>query len=478
MLTPIRVRGRRKRRFSDAADVQQPSYHDPATTAATRRRPKGGRPLMSLEQKLTSSQSQSNKRARLLIVKPSKPRKTRSRLEALPVELIEKIFLYSLNANLPRSSPSLAFAVSSERIYRALILLAFWNDTSSTSSITSGTTIAKILRPLDYVPLDYGERKALQINIMRCKWCTVDRILSQLPDLMNLTIQRHWVNAGISMTADDEAGLARFLSRQEDRSTFEGTDTNNAHYTLSITPLISIQITCHETDQQQTHQILGMLNFPDKILRGGGDHDPDLFTQEHVACLEILRFTSGFARPDLIQTNIQVSREATQAGIHTALVEHNARALTTLLKIDEYAFRSEHTAVGPDNTSTPYTLPAEHYRTAVRVARHDPSLFQLLLRASTESVPADDSEITQWAMDLNDSLGHWLLDLMLHLPQRVEAANVNPVDGAVFYLGRANSHLGLARRYLRDVLGVEELGSWMEETEVDVQGLWMEKSAP
>ncbi|KAK1149811.1 hypothetical protein N8T08_003362 [Aspergillus melleus] len=475
MLTPIRVRGRRKRRLSDAADPQS-SYHDPATTAATRRRRKGGRPLMSVEQKLTASQSQSHKRARLLIVKPSKSRKTRSRLEALPVELIEKIFLYSLNANLPRSSPSLASAVSSERIYRALILLAFWNDTSSTPSITSGTTIAKILRPLDYVPLDYGERKALQINILRCKWCTVDRLLSQLPDLMNLTIQRHWVNAGISMTADHEAGLARFLSRQEDLRTLEGTDANNAHYTLSINPLISIQITCHETDQQQTHQILGMLNFPDKLLRGGGDHDPDLFTQEHVACLEILRVTSGFARPDLIQTNIHVSREATQAGIHTALIEHNARALTTLLKIDEYVFRSGHTAIGPDQTSTPYTLPAEHYRTAVRVARYDPTLFQLLLRASTESIPADDAEITQWAMDLNDSFGHWLLDLMLCLPQRVQAANTNPVDGALFYLGRANGQLDLAGRYLRDVLGVEELGCWMEESEVDVQGLWMEKT--
>ena len=123
---------------------------------------------MSPEQKLTSSQLQSNKRARLLIVKPHKPRKTRSRLESLPVELIEKIFLYSLNANLPRSAPLLAAAVSSERIYRALILLAFWNDTASTPPVTSGTTIAKILRPLDYVPLDHDERKALQVAIMRC----------------------------------------------------------------------------------------------------------------------------------------------------------------------------------------------------------------------------------------------------------------------------------------------------------------------
>ena len=51
-----------------------------------------------------------------------------SNLESLPVELIEKIFLYSLNTNLPRASPHLAAALSSEQIYRLLILLAFFNN--------------------------------------------------------------------------------------------------------------------------------------------------------------------------------------------------------------------------------------------------------------------------------------------------------------------------------------------------------------
>ena len=78
---------------------------------------------------------------------------------------------------------------------------------------------------------------------------------------------------------------------------------------------------------------------------------------------------------------------------------------------------------------------------------------------------------------MNDAFGHWLLDLMLHLPQQVEAAQANPVEGAVFYLGRANGQVDLARRYLRDVLGVEELGSWMEESEVDVDRLWTDGSA-
>ena len=48
-----------------------------------------------------------------------------SALERRPVELLEKIFLYSLNVNLPRASPSLGGSLSREQVYRILILLPF-----------------------------------------------------------------------------------------------------------------------------------------------------------------------------------------------------------------------------------------------------------------------------------------------------------------------------------------------------------------
>lgn len=68
-------------------------------------------------------------------------------------------------------------------------------------------------------------------------------------------------------------------------------------------------------------------------------------------------------------------------------------------------------------------------------------------------------------MNLGDPFGHWLLDLMLRLPQQIETANANPAEGALFYLGRANGQIELARRYLRDVLNVDELPSWMEASD-------------
>ncbi|RHZ48221.1 uncharacterized protein CDV56_102478 [Aspergillus thermomutatus] len=457
MLTPIRVRGRRKK-----VPAQNPNHDQGAKAIPSG--PKGGRPLMSRQARLDSSQSKSNKRARLWAARPSKRRKTLSILETLPVELIETIFLYSLNVNLPRASPSLAAAVSSERIYRLLILLAFWNDSASEAG-DPDSAISRILRPLGYVPLQDDDREILQTSILRCRWCTIPRLLNQLSDMTNLTIQRHWVNAGIEMTKDQQESLDRFLAREDDTSTYEGTDKDGKHYTLSIAPFVSISIACQETHQQQTHKILRIKHFPEKLLRAASEEG---FSEEHATYLETVRIACGLNRSDHLETEVSVSRESLQQGIHIALVESNTKALATLLKIDEYVFRSNATIAG----GLPYSIPSEHFRTAVRVARNDPALFQTLLRASAESVPADDPEITEWAMNLGDSFGHWLLDLMLKLPQQIETASANPAEGAVFYLGRANGQIEVARRYLRDVLHVDELPSWMEETPIDLFSQW------
>ncbi|KAE8383195.1 hypothetical protein BDV26DRAFT_251879 [Aspergillus bertholletiae] len=467
MLTPIRVRGRRKKRPA-------PTEEDAGGSQPKRFKRCGGRRLMSLAERYRSSQRQASQRARRLIAaKPAKqPPKKLSRLETLPVELIEKIFLHSLNVNLPRASSSLAATVSSERIYRALILLAFWNDVPSATGpfdVVSATAIAKILRPLDYIPLDLAERGALQSTILRCKWCTEQRLLSRFPDLMGLSIQRHWFSAGVTMDADEEENLRRFLAREEDGAgsrSFQGTDKDNNHYTLSVSPLVSVTVTCLETETAQTHRILGVTEFPERLLRG--EHG---FSSDTIAYLEVLRLASGFSRSELMETQVSLPRDALQKGVRAALEAHNAEALASLLKIDEYHFRCRNTNVAVTN-SVPYKIPAEHFRTAVRVARNEPALFQILLRASAESVPADDSNITQWAMDLDDPFGRWLLDLMLQLPQRIEAANANPAEGALFYLGRANAQVELARRYLNEILGVEQLGSWMEETSHDFESQW------
>ncbi|OJJ96361.1 hypothetical protein ASPACDRAFT_34839 [Aspergillus aculeatus ATCC 16872] len=482
LLTPIHVRGRRKIRDEDD-DAPKPIPSGP----------RGGRPLLSPQAKLSSSQTRSHKRARLLTATPlDKPRKKKqSLLESLPNELIEKIFLHSLNVNLARSSPILAAAVSTERIYRALILLAFWDDSTELSaspySRESRDAIFRTLRPLDYAPISLAQRKDLQTAILHCRWCTVPRILDQLPDLMNLVIQQHWLGAGISMAEEQEKLLDRVLNLEDDANVFEGFETINTtpdtstpaptkNYTLTINPSISMTITNHSIEQETTHPFLSPLIIPDKYLRGstGSDSAPatpsssfsdDGFTPALVTYLEIHRLSLGFdsvtlpLRPP--KHPLILSRPCLQQGIHTAIVSNNLPALLTLLKLDEFYFRDQEPVI-------PYALSAGHFRTAVRLAPRNPEFFQALVRANAESVPADDPEITEWAMRLQDPFGRWLLELMLRLPEQAAAAKRNPVQNSVFWMGRANAdRRELASMYLRDVLGgVERLESWMGEMHV------------
>ena len=120
-----------------------------------------------------------------------------SPLLRLPEELLHQIFFWSLEINLPLSSPMLANKLSSEPIYRSLILLAFYdadleNDLKSEAESDSVEKVDEaIFRPAEYRYLSSEEREALQIDISECRWYTRDRLdncLRQGP--MNLPSSR------------------------------------------------------------------------------------------------------------------------------------------------------------------------------------------------------------------------------------------------------------------------------------------------
>jgi hypothetical protein len=58
-------------------------------------------------------------------MKNIKPKKQMSRLEKLPVELLEMIYLFTMDISLPRSSPVIAGKLSWEGIYVQTIIGAF-----------------------------------------------------------------------------------------------------------------------------------------------------------------------------------------------------------------------------------------------------------------------------------------------------------------------------------------------------------------
>ncbi|KAJ5376564.1 hypothetical protein N7509_013450 [Penicillium cosmopolitanum] len=101
----------------------------------------------------------------------STPSPSTSRLESLPIEVLQLIFLHSLEINLPRSSPILSTALSSQLLYTWLIRLAF--SSNNPGSRDNFFTTDFLPPPLDFWSLGTEERASLQTALLSCKWCTL-----------------------------------------------------------------------------------------------------------------------------------------------------------------------------------------------------------------------------------------------------------------------------------------------------------------
>lgn len=97
-----------------------------------------------------------------------------SPLECLPVELIQVIFLYCLECNLPRASIYLHRALSHPTLYTWLIRLACSSDNPGAKH--GFYTPDYLPRPLDFFSLSTGARADLQTAIYECKWFTLPLI--------------------------------------------------------------------------------------------------------------------------------------------------------------------------------------------------------------------------------------------------------------------------------------------------------------
>ena len=376
------------------------------------------------------------------------PKNGLSRLETLPVELIEKIFLHSLEINLPRASPSLAAALSSERIYRVLILLSFWDDDNIWGRYGAPIPdpVLKMFRPLEYRRLETPERSTLQAAILNSRWCTLDRVKGQLPNLLRLTLQRYWSDSWITMEEADKIRLNHKLDNLNKPrliSTFQGVDSDGNRHELEIdSPFVLYDAVMDwrgnpDAECDWTYRTTSALHIPNRLLHGKP------WTDEKLSFLELLR--NAYGNNDQ-NTGLTFSFSKVQEGIHDAIVEQNARALCNLLELDEYFSRWNN---GKALKRGFYEIPAEHFRSAVRYSGHKEKFLALLMRGNAESIPYDDPEITAWAMQARDRgsyFGEWLLEFMLLLPGLLKRASSSasvrggpPIIPTLFADGSLNS---------------------------------------
>lgn len=93
-----------------------------------------------------------------------------ARIERLPVEIIQTIFLHCVEFNLPRASIHIARALSDPVIYTWLIRLAFTIDNDESRGILTPEYLPP---PLDFLGLSKQERTGLQSAILGTRWCTL-----------------------------------------------------------------------------------------------------------------------------------------------------------------------------------------------------------------------------------------------------------------------------------------------------------------
>lgn len=435
------------------------------------------------------------------IPSPTPPRRTLSMLEALPVEIIEQIFFNCLNLNLPRASPVLATALSREHLYKLLINLAFWDDPIRDGQDPSSEVVQRVFAPLEYVPLTLERRRELQEQIFRCKWCTMKRIQDQIPQIMDLTIHRRWVDVHfVTMERDQKEAPDRLMSRVDNKTTrvFHGKPRNvdsELECELHVRPNELVEVRTNLTGWgPTTRPALGLLTFPTHLLRGRSTS----FTEEDVLFLEMLRMCSFHYLKiwDYPASKARIDREALHEGVQKAIRTQNLDAVATLLKIDEFVYR--FSPVFKSERGRPfrpfYAIPSHHFITATQHGRDNPvrsvAIFELLTRASAESIPPDAREITEWIIhiseetarrgleypDVNTRLLHWLSDFILRLPAhrdkvvREEAAQIFDCGGVLRHRLRhgqsQDEYVYEARLFVDQVLMPErdELCDYMSES--------------
>jgi hypothetical protein len=406
-------------------------------TSANNGVPTRGRPM-----KHASEFATTKKRARIEAFKTTRQQKdvmkntkapsVVSTLERLPVELIQQIFLHSLELNLPRSSISLARSLSKESIYTSLILLAFFDDDGK------HPVDENLFKPAQYRQLDLAEKLRLQTSILDSRWCTFQRLRSNLPALSRLAIVQAWHEererellkdvvrpelppitpspalqavASLPALSDVHAVEHHFLARSLGSLS---NDPDGVKESSSYLP--RIRTWTSEDKDGQTYKTIygarGILNIryiPKRLLHGSP------WTPEKIAFLRLIRQGWRFLQKDFV---LKVSPVAIFDGMASAIAECNIEALSVLLELHFAAFQDEAsqtdvTAVR-SAVSFSHPIPLELFHQATRQQEHSTELIGLLLREGIDSI-RDDVILTKWALRArrdNNKVGEWLLKHM------------------------------------------------------------------
>lgn len=304
-------------------------------------------------------------------------RDTLSRLESLPNELIQTIFLYCLEFNLPRSSIHLARALSDHTIYTWLLRLAF------TSTISDSIVTKEYLPPpLCFDSLSMDARYTLKNRILDCRWCTLSLLREgQKEFLKRVTAQnqRDYV-----FEAKDHDALSSVERRFEDLVQKSGV--------YAPDPMrVDLAVSARVPGRKRRCSIYVLLDFG-AVLVGGSVHK---FPSNDSAVSA--RVPDRLLTAPWTDRKLEFLRLLLLSGAHVDEGEEFERSQVVLAQVfrerDFVTFQrlldmGTRRMVSKD--TEPWPLLAQHFRLALKFAdEHDDRFVRLLVDQWWDSVPDD-----------------------------------------------------------------------------------------
>lgn len=384
-----------------------------------------------------------------------------SHLEALPVELIQQIFFYSLEVNMPRATPHIAKVLSNSSIYSALILFGYFEH------YDESPVEEQLFLPAQYREISLDDKIRLQNGILGCRWCNLDLFKSSMRILSRLQITQAWYRA---KKAEDELDIpeeslriprirrlmnqalrslaplppsATNLEELEKHFLAKAPSPANGHAHLMLfrdfdlmsqrstgTRIIGPTgvgdylpriIQWRTVVLSKTHfykeldcgiTTLATRILPDHILEGKPS-----WTKSKLELLMLLRQGARFL---VDQNKPECSADALYEGMTSAIKSHDTSALLVLVELHFICMQHrDQWNPGPNGLyglTMPFTSPIPLRLFHLACAQPYPissSLLSLLIREGIDSIPLDDLTLTAWAVrNGGDDVARFLLQHM------------------------------------------------------------------
>lgn len=328
----------------------------------------------------------------------------------LPNEIIQQIFFQNFEVNLARASPLLGQSLSSEPVYKCVLLKAFWSsgEFDTIAKIGPSDELARIFLP-GPVPdpkMADAERLALQERVLNCRWCTLPRLKQMYLLLLRIQFKNIFKDAFPECVPDSLEDLMNehfilMASRYP-----ELTPTRPRQFLISNGPTIEIDWPCDvflRTFTSWTQpftpaesRALLVLHIPEYLL----------LTQDWTADrLQMFRFLrKALYRSDF--STVSLKSEAIQIGIKNCIRTQQYWALVHLLELNDSYWAARTSKEGAPLDSEAFIMAAE---------KQDISAFVCLLRSNSSAIPATNQTIRNWVsilkQDKNENrnlFGSWL----------------------------------------------------------------------